>query len=544
MKRKAKFAACFLLPLALIIASSPFLRAKAANPTATPTTSSILIDGQLYDFDAYNVDGFNYFKLRDLAYVLNGSEKMFSVGWDAEAEVISINRDEEYEPTGGELELNSSPSPKEAFPSTHGIMLDGAKITCEAYTVDGLNYFKLRDIGERIDFLILWNEAANTITVDTTRSYVEEDDASPTASAGPETTLTPTVTPAPSGSAAPEDTDLVTIGGTTYSTGLSKLSFNNVKLVTDDLKQLSKFTKLTELEMLNCQITDISPLEDLTDLNYLYLTGNQISDVTALSGLRYLEQLDLEDNQVKDLAPLAGLTNLNALWLTKNVIDDVKTLAGMKSLTNLWLEGNKITEVSALAELTSLSDLQLSNNLITDISTLSGMKNLVTLNLMNNRLTSVRLTGMDKLEELFLDLNDISELSFFGLDKLQGLSLISNEIKDLSFVSELPGLTAISLGLNDVSDVSPLASLTDLVELDLAKNQVTDVSSLENLSSLKTLYWSSSDLEPLYNLNLSELYIVDLALDSTQKQDFMTAMPNCELKDETYEEIESIANSR
>ena len=47
------------------------------------------LPGEKKAFDAYNIEGSNYFKLRDLAYVLNGTDKQFEVGWDAAANAIS-----------------------------------------------------------------------------------------------------------------------------------------------------------------------------------------------------------------------------------------------------------------------------------------------------------------------------------------------------------------------------------------------------------------------------------------------------------------------
>ena len=36
---------------------------------ALPTTSTVLVNGKETVFEAYCIDGYNYFKLRDLAYV-------------------------------------------------------------------------------------------------------------------------------------------------------------------------------------------------------------------------------------------------------------------------------------------------------------------------------------------------------------------------------------------------------------------------------------------------------------------------------------------
>ena len=50
-----------------------------ATNTATPTTSTVMVNGQAVAFEAYNIAGNNYFKLRDLAKVLSGTTKQFEV---------------------------------------------------------------------------------------------------------------------------------------------------------------------------------------------------------------------------------------------------------------------------------------------------------------------------------------------------------------------------------------------------------------------------------------------------------------------------------
>ena len=43
------------------------------------------VNGTNVDCGKYNIDGANYFKLRDLAYMLNGTASQFDVGFDAAA---------------------------------------------------------------------------------------------------------------------------------------------------------------------------------------------------------------------------------------------------------------------------------------------------------------------------------------------------------------------------------------------------------------------------------------------------------------------------
>jgi len=49
--------------------------------TVNPTTSKVLVNGKIVEFEAYNINGYNYFKLRDLAQAVNNTEKNFEVTW-------------------------------------------------------------------------------------------------------------------------------------------------------------------------------------------------------------------------------------------------------------------------------------------------------------------------------------------------------------------------------------------------------------------------------------------------------------------------------
>jgi len=58
--------------------------------TVNPTTSKVLVNGKIVEFEAYNINGYNYFKLRDLAQAVNNTEKNFEVTWDAANNAINL----------------------------------------------------------------------------------------------------------------------------------------------------------------------------------------------------------------------------------------------------------------------------------------------------------------------------------------------------------------------------------------------------------------------------------------------------------------------
>ena len=138
--------------------------------TAAPTASSVLVNGEATFFEAYNINEFNYFKLRDLANVLSGTPKQFEVGWDNTNNSIALTSGKAYTTVGGEMSAKIS-GMKTATPTTSRIILDGNEVTFTAYNIDGNNYFKLRDIGEAFNFGVDWDGNRNTVIIDTSKVY-------------------------------------------------------------------------------------------------------------------------------------------------------------------------------------------------------------------------------------------------------------------------------------------------------------------------------------------------------------------------------------
>ena len=82
----------------------------AANVTATPTTSPVFVDGKQVSVDAYNINGSNYFKLRDFCAAVD-----IGVWYDDKTKSIYIERDKKYDVnyTGGtNISPGTSPRPE------------------------------------------------------------------------------------------------------------------------------------------------------------------------------------------------------------------------------------------------------------------------------------------------------------------------------------------------------------------------------------------------------------------------------------------------
>jgi len=140
---------------------------------AIPTASKVLVNGTEVAFDAYNIGGNNYFKLRDLAYILDGTDVEFEVTYDNATRAIALLSGQPYTAVGGEM-AGKGAGNKSAAATSSRITLDGTDVYLAAFLIDGNNYFKLRDIGETFDFGVSWDGALKVISIDTSIGYTPE----------------------------------------------------------------------------------------------------------------------------------------------------------------------------------------------------------------------------------------------------------------------------------------------------------------------------------------------------------------------------------
>jgi hypothetical protein len=178
MKKTAGFILCLALSFSLAAANAPAAGAlpePAPSVTAVPSDVTLTLDGKPVQLDAYQIGGSNYFKLRDLAYILSDTEKRFSVTWDEETRTAGMETGGTYSPVGGEATLSTGyRPPREALPTAGAILLDGYDTDFLGYTIEGTNYFKLRDIMSAANVGVSWNEAERIIALDTSEDYMPD----------------------------------------------------------------------------------------------------------------------------------------------------------------------------------------------------------------------------------------------------------------------------------------------------------------------------------------------------------------------------------
>ena len=138
-------------------------------------TQTVCLDGLKYNTVAYNIDDNNYFKLRDIAKILDGTIKTFDIKYDEATNSIDMLSFYDYTSVGGELTPGDG-TERTAFSSSAFLTLDGVPIKATCYNIEGNNYFKLRDITDALDCRVEWDESTQMIWVIPARTAYDDPD--------------------------------------------------------------------------------------------------------------------------------------------------------------------------------------------------------------------------------------------------------------------------------------------------------------------------------------------------------------------------------
>ena len=243
-----------------------------------------------------------------------------------------------------------------------------------------------------------------------------------------------------------------------------------------DLEKLSLFENYKKLTLASKELTDLTAIEGMTELESLAVAHNKIL---------------LNDEKSKNI--LSSMTNLNHLDMQYNGQVNISVLNNLENLKTLYImQGNNVT-----------LDLQDIEDIISNLTTL-----------LCNELTFNTITNCDseKITAINVSLSPIQivpELSKFT--KLKNLSITSNKYTtaDYSAIEDLTSLEILNLASNDLhEDMIDLSKLTNLKTLNLSKNNLWS-EELTNLAGLKNNTNMTIDLSNNSIINANALLVLD-----------------------------------
>ena len=121
-------------------------------------------------------------------------------------------------------------------------------------------------------------------------------------------------------------------------------------------------------------IEKLDDIKSLNQLRTLYLSGKNISDITAISELSDLISVTLYDTNITDLSPLLKCGKITFLDLCGNIsLDNINDLYLLDQLEEVNLAYTSVNDFRPLLKIDSLKKVTLSNNNV-DLSTLESLE--------------------------------------------------------------------------------------------------------------------------------------------------------------------------
>lgn len=249
-----------------------------------------------------------------------------------------------------------------------------------------------------------------------------------------------------------------------------------------DISLLAHMPNLRKVYLCNQQIADISPLKDL-ELTELALSGNYITDFTAISRMDSLRSLYIGGNPIQNIDFLEGNSTLRMLNIGNTFVESLKPLAGTQ-IEELW-----VMRCSAMDEdcavLTDMGRLRL----------------LYTFDFSDEQLRS--LNGCEHLQELYLwGENGAYDLkSLTGVDNLRSL-ILGNQFRSMEGIGNLKGLNRLVVG-RYIKDLTALADCSSLHELDMYSDGVAaqDYTPVVEHPGLSKIICNEEQMEEMRRLN-------------------------------------------
>lgn len=271
-----------------------------------------------------------------------------------------------------------------------------------------------------------------------------------------------------------------------------------------DFKWLKNNVNLKNLTVeLSCNITDLSGLEDLTNLEYLEIYNADITDLSKLKKLTNLKQIYFHHSDLTDLSGLENLTNLNRISISGSNVNDISALKNLTSLTSLVIGGEGITDISALENLTNITFLSFyGNNDIGDFSVLSNLTNLRELYIRSANINlGTSLSNLTKLDRVDLYGDNIADIA-----SANSVTEMSIDAAAIGTISDMQNLT--SLWIQNCESIEGLKNLPNVTFVALYDcENIKSIGPIENLSSLEEFpYAGYAAIEVPY---LKELTFID-----------------------------------
>ena len=169
MKKKISL----LLAILMLVTLIPTAFAESKTVDAVKNTKKVTLDGEEVKIGAYDVEGYNYLKLRDVAAILNTKKCQFNVGFDKPTKLITVELAKGYEKVEGDLAEIKDEKAK-AIVSVKKILVNGEEKEIKTALINEYNYMQLRDLGTLVGLGVGYDKVNKVIQLKSDAEVKEE----------------------------------------------------------------------------------------------------------------------------------------------------------------------------------------------------------------------------------------------------------------------------------------------------------------------------------------------------------------------------------
>ena len=192
---------------------------------------------------------------------------------------------------------------------------------------------------------------------------------------------------------------------------MQSVDVSGIKTITT-LEPLNELSELQTLNITGTNVSDLTPLRNSNKLKVLKAGNTRIDDLTPLKYDILLEELDITHTDVSNLAVLDILNKLEKLNISYTQINTLEDVKNCPNMAYLSAEGSKINTIQPLTELNNIVSLNINNTTIRDLAPISHLTGLQSLKISQTPINTLNaLQDMEYLKELFCSNTNISDLT-------------------------------------------------------------------------------------------------------------------------------------
>ncbi|MCM1287998.1 MAG: protein kinase [Clostridium sp.] len=147
---------------------------------------------------------------------------------------------------------------------------------------------------------------------------------------------------------------------------LREVNFNETAI--HNIDALNK-EKINSLNICYTQLEDLSEVTQFKNLEKLYVSGADRSEIEMINTMKNLQLLGLFDSDIKKLSEVSGLSNLYCLDVgSSKQLEDLSGLEHFPKLSYLGIAGTRVTDLSIISKTGQLEMLDIVGTPVTELA--------------------------------------------------------------------------------------------------------------------------------------------------------------------------------